>query len=504
MTPAGTAGLSAGRPRLRAPPPVVPMSSALHRCAGVLLAGLALAAPRPAAAQPAWSVTSGPFAHRMDVHVAVYDADRRVGGAGDRVAAFVGGEVRGVADAVVGADGAVRFALTAFTNRTADTLTFRWYDAAAGRVVVAENRVRFVSGGIVGRPEALRRLYVQGSEGVRFDPDAWTVDPARFAASMQVAATVLVGTRPSGDTRDRLAAFVGGEVRGVATPVLQGGRHVFYLTVHGAPTDGPVAFSFADAATGAAYRVEETFAFAEDTAVGTAASPVPLHVRPGGVTVAPLRVLLQGPYGGGAMTTALNAAGLVPRAHPYGPAPFGHAGPEAVTAAFLAAHPDVVDWVLVRLRRADDPAVVVASAAAFVTADGTVIGPEGDAGVAFGAAPPGRYFVSVHHRNHLAAMTSAALDCTGGACAFSFATGAAHGVDAQAPLGGGLSGLWAGDADGDGAVIAPDYQGPWRSGNGGPTGYHPADFDLDGAVIAPDYQGFWRPNNSRESRVPGR
>ena len=216
------------------------------------------------------------------------------------------------------------------------------------------------------------------------------------------------------------------------------------------------------------------------------------------------RAFLQGPYASGAMTTALNAAGLLPTEHPYGDAPWQHRGAERVDPAFFQNHPDVVDWVLLELRTAPHADSTAAARAAFVTGDGRIVDLDGDGPVRFDALAPGAYYVVVHHRNHLAAMSPAPVDAADGTGVVDFTTGAAYGGSALAPLDDGAFGLPAGDADADGQVIAVDYQSHWRPQNGGPRGYFSADFDLDGVVMATDYQRCWRTNNGREATVPRR
>ena len=215
-----------------------------------------------------------------------------------------------------------------------------------------------------------------------------------------------------------------------------------------------------------------------------------------------VRLLLDGPRSGSAMTTALNAAGLLPLAHPYGVAPWAHAGPEAVAPGFFAAAPSVVDWVLLELRTGPAAATTAARRAALLHADGSVTDLDGASPVAFAAVPPGAYHVVARHRNHLAVMTAAAVSLSGSAPAVvDFAAGGAHGAGAQRAVAPGVFALWAGDGNGSGDVSAADRNAVWRPNNG-LAGYRPADFNLSGDVSAADRNAHWRPNNGRASQVP--
>ncbi|MEL6614948.1 MAG: hypothetical protein AAFQ43_04385, partial [Bacteroidota bacterium] len=76
------------------------------------------------------------------------------------------------------------------------------------------------------------------------------------------------------------------------------------------------------------------------------------------------------------------------------------------------------------------------------------------------------------------------------------------GTNAVSLLAGGVVGLWAGDGDGDGSILAPDQQSVWLP-SVGQTGYLPGDFNLDGSVLANDQQVLWLPNVGVQSAVPG-
>lgn len=118
-----------------------------------------------------------------------------------------------------------------------------------------------------------------------------------------------------------------------------------------------------------------------------------------GVTVSP-KVFLQGAMSGTSMTTTLRTANLIPLTQPYNITAFSnYNGGETITA--LPA--GITDWVMVDLRDATTPTTIIASRAAFVKSDGSVVDIDGLSPVDFlSNANAGNYYVGIRHRNHLA------------------------------------------------------------------------------------------------------
>lgn len=135
------------------------------------------------------------------------------------------------------------------------------------------------------------------------------------------------------------------------------------------------------------------------------------------VTVSP-RVLLEGPYqGDGLMHDGLRTLGVIPTTEPYsamGYYAMPGAGGETVAPSVLAVTGNnaIVDWVLVELRSSAAPHAVVAARCALLQRDGDVVGTDGFSPVAL-AAGAGQYRVAVRHRNHMGAMTNAAVSLGG-------------------------------------------------------------------------------------------
>jgi hypothetical protein len=138
------------------------------------------------------------------------------------------------------------------------------------------------------------------------------------------------------------------------------------------------------------------------------------------------KVLLQGAYNTSIkkMNNDLNQLGILQTyatRQPYGN--LGYAGTESVGAGFFAAHPTIVDWVLLELHSPNAPATVVAKRAVFVLQDGTLVETDGSGTqISFSGIPPGYYHVVVRHRNHLSIRSALAVDFTSGAGSYDFTT----------------------------------------------------------------------------------
>lgn len=172
------------------------------------------------------------------------------------------------------------------------------------------------------------------------------------------------------------------------------------------------------------------------------------------------KVFLQGIVSGGAMTTLLSTGSLVPLVQPYGAAPFSHVS-SAVEAAVTAIPTGITDWVLVELRNSSN--TIIASRAAFLKSDGTLLDVDGTTGVNFPIAA-GSFNLAIRHRNHLGVRTATVRSFAGGINQMiDFTTGAmlagVNDVYTNANLSntpqaavGGIFALWGGDVNADGIV----------------------------------------------------
>lgn len=203
-----------------------------------------------------------------------------------------------------------------------------------------------------------------------------------------------------------------------------------------------------------------------------------------------IKVFLEGPFdGSGMMYTGLNDLGYLPLAQPYSGDTWYYAGTESVTAIPNA---NVVDWVLLEFRETTgdvntaDASTIVAQQAAFLLADGSIVGLDGSSAVIVPTAFTDNLYVVVYHRNHIRVMSANALTMTGGIYTYDFTDAADKAFDSQQKdLGGGFFGMYAADGYNDGVVFSEDLDVLL---NEYPTfgGYNAADFNLDGTVFSED------------------
>lgn len=229
----------------------------------------------------AWTVDPAQFSRTMGVVGVLRYADGTGAGVSDRVAAFVGSEVRGVASPV-DVEGQRVFFLPVHANADGETVTFKV--ATGTDVRDAAGPLVFTEDAVVGTALAPHVWPVAGSAGTAGgtdDPSQWAVSPASFDRSMNVVAVLLTGGAASTDPADRVAAFVGSEVRGVASPVDVGGRRLVFLTVYGRTDGERIVVKAYDASAQAVLPVDRDLTFAADAVRGTVADPVALDARTG-------------------------------------------------------------------------------------------------------------------------------------------------------------------------------------------------------------------------------
>ncbi|MEZ5536234.1 MAG: hypothetical protein R3F02_11505 [Thiolinea sp.] len=215
-----------------------------------------------------------------------------------------------------------------------------------------------------------------------------------------------------------------------------------------------------------------------------------------------VRAFLQGAYqaSAGLMRDDLRSKSLIPAGQPYNVSGL-YQGSERITAAVSGQTGGnaMVDWMLVELRAAADPSLLVAAQAVIVQRDGDLVSSDrGDNNLAF-IVPPGNYYLAVRHRNHLGAMTASALALAYEPVMvdFTLADTALYGNYAQLSSGA-VRVLYAGDATKDKRLISDgpgnerievltqvltDPENPELSFNYLSLGYHETDVTLDGYTL---------------------
>ncbi len=223
------------------------------------------------------------------------------------------------------------------------------------------------------------------------------------------------------------------------------------------------------------------------------------------VALAP-KALLSGPYqsGSGLMYDSLRTQGLIPLTEPYSGAPFYKpqllgGGGETTTQAVLnlTGNNAIVDWVHIEIRTSTNGSVLVATKNALLQRDGDVVSSsDGISPVTFPLLPPGNYYVSIKHRNHLGVMTATPVSLTLGVHAVDFTTGPLYTINSivnntPAITYGSLNLLWSGDPNYNKNV---KYNGAVNDkdpilisvGSGTPNntvyGYRLEDLNMDGKV----------------------
>lgn len=208
-----------------------------------------------------------------------------------------------------------------------------------------------------------------------------------------------------------------------------------------------------------------------------------------------LKVFLEGPYDatGDSMKTTMNGYGFLPITSPY---------PDNREVEEIPSD-DIVDWVYVKLRQSPGLAYVD-SISALLRNDGMVVADDGVTEYIFMNATSGSsYYIEVDHRNHLKTMSSTAHPMSDiSSTVYNFTNNITNNYNNYAKtVDTGVYGMYAGDANNDGAVTAIDKNLVWRPDNGN-IGYLDADMNIDGAVTAVDKNLVWRPNNGQSSPVP--
>lgn len=203
-----------------------------------------------------------------------------------------------------------------------------------------------------------------------------------------------------------------------------------------------------------------------------------------------IKALLQGAYAGnGTMSTSLAPNYLIPTEQPYSVAPWNYNGGECINLP----QANMTDWVLVELRQASNGATIVATKAALLLNNGSIIDKGKDA--VYFDVPAGNYYIVVRHRNHLAVMSTNPIALPNNALYnFSSSVVMAMGNNQQAILPGGYFGLIAGDFNANGVITVADFN-LYAPQSSMLNQYMSADCNLDRSVTVADFN-LYTPNSS--------
>lgn len=107
-------------------------------------------------------------------------------------------------------------------------------------------------------------------------PD-WTVNPASYQFSANITAVVYINDAISTNDTNRVGAFIGGELRGVASPVVVAGLDMFFLTVYSNSSGATVNFKIYDAESDQIVDIDESLIFVPNGIYGDPVTPVEWH-----------------------------------------------------------------------------------------------------------------------------------------------------------------------------------------------------------------------------------
>ena len=198
------------------------------------------------------------------------------------------------------------------------------------------------------------------------------------------------------------------------------------------------------------------------------------------------KLLLEGFYDPtiSSMHTILKDKNLLPLQQPFNTVPWNYTGTESVSAI----PDDIVDWILIMVRDANNN--ILNQAAAFINQNGELINLDGTKGIVLDQALGNT--ISVHHRSHLAILSATPYDGT----VYDFTT-AVHQATGNAQLKA-LDGkymLYAGDYDATGIINNTDFN-DWKVQGAVLNQYLPIDGDGNGVVNNKDYN-LWTRNRSK-------
>jgi uncharacterized protein (TIGR02145 family) len=218
-----------------------------------------------------------------------------------------------------------------------------------------------------------------------------------------------------------------------------------------------------------------------------------------------LKVFLEGPFNGTTMKTDLNVQNLIPLTQPFSVAPWIYNGTELVSSI---PNPDIVDWVLVELRETigeastATPDKMINRQAAFIKADGSVVGTDGSSMIGYYGVITDNLYVLIWHRNHLAIMSSSPLIETGGLYSWDFTDQLTKAyLGGQKDMGGGKFGMFGGDCSADGWINILYKNDNWTD-NACNAGYYSCDVNMDTQVNNLDKDEIWLSNKNQKVKLP--
>ena len=133
-----------------------------------------------------------------------------------------------MAEPVITDDDRLIYTIMVEDNVVGREVSFRVYDTDNDAVRFIQETVILVNNGVIGS-EADPFVWTDG--GGEANPDWLTdLDPSAFGSSMAVVGTLFLDNILSGHPDNLVAAFSGGELRGVVAPLKVRGIQTYFLT----------------------------------------------------------------------------------------------------------------------------------------------------------------------------------------------------------------------------------------------------------------------------------
>ncbi len=206
-----------------------------------------------------------------------------------------------------------------------------------------------------------------------------------------------------------------------------------------------------------------------------------------------VQVLLEGAYNtASTMTTDLNSNGLIPTTQPYNTAPWNYSGTESLTPL----PSDVVDWVLLEARDANNPNTVLATQAVLLRNDGMLLSVDASGtdvvnSVQFNSlSASADYYFVIRHRNHLDISSASALSLNNTSpYDFTDVNNVFEGNSQVKELAASVYGMHSGDIDANGVFTFLDFN-EYAAQSAQINDYLKGDVNLDGSVTIDDFNSY--------------
>jgi len=232
-------------------------------------------------ASPEWSVDPSLYAATMNVVARVTSGNGTASQRANDELALIdsGGRVRGLA--IVQPDGRGGYVafMTGYGNSSGEVLS--WRVRAGGQEFSGSGSIRFEPNEVLGSIfEPIEVAIALGAFADPLsDPTLWQADPTRYEHQMTLVGRVVQGANTLSGATVRVAAYVGNEIRGVASPQLVSGEGRVFLTVYGRSGE---RVRFRVAVGDVTYSVENIVSFTPNASLGSVMRPVLLRV-PGAI-----------------------------------------------------------------------------------------------------------------------------------------------------------------------------------------------------------------------------